>query len=100
MKKFLLSLLFIVTLQFTDNATNETGFMVQVMKPDGTSRFDEFPPNPGTGIVTITMPNDGFGDCFAISAMNNGGMSGWTNRVCKTTPVAVKPASPTTASWK
>lgn len=82
-----------VLLTFTDTSALETGFLVQVVKVDGSIRFETFPPFPGTGTVSLTLPNDGPGDCFSVAAFNSGGVSAFSNRACL--PIT-KPNNPST----
>src|SRR5688572_28452536 len=88
------ALLAAAALTFNDTSGTETGYLVQIIKADGSSRFEVFPPNPGTGPVTLQLPQDGLGDCFLVSAFNVGGASPWSNRACLVAPSMALPNAP------
>lgn len=94
------ALLAAAALTFNDTSGSETGFLVQIVKSDGASRFEVFPANPGTGQVTLQLPNDGLGDCFLVSAFNAGGASPWSNRACIVAPLLNLPNAPASAVAK
>ncbi len=93
-------LLLAAVLTFQDTSALETGFIVQITKADGAVRFEVFPPFAGTGPVTLTLPNDGAGDCFAVAAFNSGGMSPWSNRACLAAALPQLPNVPAGAAVK
>jgi len=93
-------LLLAATLTFQDTSAIETGFIVQITKADGAVRFEVFPPSPAQGPVTLTLPNDGPGDCFAVAAFNSGGMSPWSNRACLAPALPQLPNVPAGAAVK
>ena len=95
-----LLLLLAAILTFTDSSGTETGFLVQIVKADGTTRYETFPANAGTGVVTLNLPNDGPGDCFLVAAFNLAGTSTWTNRACLAVPAGALPNAPNTAAVK
>lgn len=72
------------TITFTDTSGTELGFIIQIVKVDGATRFEIKLSNPSntTGQVTYVFPNEGKGDCFNVAAYNQGGVSTWTGWAC------------------
>lgn len=84
-----------VSLSWTDNADNESGFKVYV-SPGGKGAFDVAAvagPDITTSSVTNLLPATGYD--FKIEAFNDEGVSGFSNIVSATTATALAPpASP------
>lgn len=91
------------TLTFNDNSTNESAWVVYIVKADGsTPVFVTFPSTstPTIGSVSISLSQVVAGDCIVVAAFNNGGVSSWSNRACATAPTASIPTTPSGAVTK
>ena len=80
-------------LQWTDNATNETGFRIE-RSPSSSGTFTQIA-TVGTNITTYsdTTVTSGQNYCYRVQAFNSAGASGYTNVACAT--VAAAPATVT-----
>jgi len=83
-----------LSLSFTDNASNETGFDVERCQGSGCSGFAKV---AGLGVNVTTYVDSGLLEgtmyCYRVRAVNTGGASAYSNTSCGTTAVAV-PAAP------
>ena len=86
-----------VTLSWTDNADDETSYVVEMRTLDGTfAEVKVLPAN--TTSTTITGLNPAFGYVFRVRAQNDAGPSAYSNEVVATTnaPVGACQANATT----
>lgn len=86
------------TATFSDNSTNEIGWIFYINKADGSA--PEFVAVTSTtvstmGPVTIPLSTLDPGDCVMVSAYNSGGASMWSNRSCVTAAPTALPNQPT-----
>jgi titin len=83
-----------LSLSFTDNASNETGFDVERCQGSGCSGFAKV---AGLGVNVTTYVDssllEGTMYCYRVRAVNSGGASAYSNTSCATTLVAA-PAAP------
>lgn len=88
-----------LTLSFTDNATNETGFKVERCQGPACAPTVQVllaPARTGTGSHTI--PDTGLAEgvtyCYRLRATNTAGDSAYSNTACGVTAISL-PAAPT-----
>ena len=84
-----------VRLDFTDNATDETGFTVQRNNGTGWANLTTLAANPATGAVTYTDTTVAYGTSYDYRVRADNGpvvSSAWSNMV--TVAVPARPAAP------
>ena len=83
-----------LTLTFTDNSGNETGFEVERCQGAGCTGFANIA-NLGVNVTTFvnTLLPEGVTFCYRVRAVNTAGPSTYSNTSCATTAVSV-PAAP------
>ncbi len=88
-----------VNLSWTDNATNETGFVIERSADNGVtfSEIGTAPAKSGTGSVTYTDTTIAAGNTYTyrVKAVNGSTSSGYSNTASVTVPAAGVPAAPT-----
>ena len=88
-----------IDLGWTDNATNEDGFLIQrKLGPGGTfADLDTVDANQTSYGDDTCDPETNY--CYQVRAYNTAGDSAWSNEACDTTPAAPSPpAAPTNLS--